>query len=112
MEDLKKAAQINAVSSGDRILAAVGYLPFLCLVPLLTKKGNAFIQLHAKQGFLLFAIWIALHIIGWFPVIGWIVWFLGMIAISLLALFGIYKAATGERWEMPVLGGYAKQLQF
>lgn len=112
MEEVKQAQPVDAVSQGDRILAAVGYVPFVCLVPLFGKKDSAFVQHHAKQGFLLFAIWVALQVVGWFPIVGWMAWFFGGLAVLVLAIYGMYMAATGVRWEMPFLGAYAKQLQF
>lgn len=96
----------------NKAVAAIGYLWILCFVPLFAKKDSPFAQFHGKQGFLLFVISIALWIVGWFPVIGWIVWFLGQIAIIILSIMGILKALAGEKWEMPYIGQYAKKFNF
>lgn len=102
MEVDKKDIEENSV------VAALGYIYILCLLPLLFKRKSKFAQWHAKQGLLLFAIEILL---GWFfavPIIGWA---LGIL-VMLLALLGVINALNGNFWEMPFLGRYAKKLKF
>ena len=41
---------------GIRWLAALAYLPLICLIPLFLNRDDEFIQKHAKQGFILFLI--------------------------------------------------------
>ena len=102
MEVDKKDIEENSV------VAALGYIYILCLLPLLFKRKSKFAQWHAKQGLLLFAVEILL---GWFfavPVIGWA---LGILVL-LLALLGVVNALNGNFWEMPFLGRYAQKLKF
>jgi len=95
----------------NKALAAIGYLWILFLVPLLTKKDSPFAQFHAKQGMILFILWIAVWLVGWVPILGWMIGFLGSILLLVLSIVGFLKAIQGERWEMPVLGEYAKKLK-
>jgi|GEM_PF-415143 len=37
-------------------LAALSYLPLICLIPLFLSRDDEFIQKHAKQGFVLFIV--------------------------------------------------------
>lgn len=102
MEVEKKDIEENSM------VAALGYIYILCLLPLLFKRKSKFAQFHAKQGLLLFAVEILL---GWFfavPIIGWA---LGILVL-LLALLGVVNALNGNFWEMPFLGRYAKRLKF
>lgn len=90
----------------DSLLAALSYVWILCLVPLFLRRDSSFVQHHAKQGLLLFAV----EIVGWpifgIPVIGW---FLGLVVL-VLAITGFVKALSGEEWNMPFLGKYAKKI--
>ncbi len=95
----------------DKILAAVGYLGILCLVPLLLKKDSAFCQHHGKQGLVLLIVWLILWVGNVIPVLGQIVWVIGSVALLILLILGVVNALNARLWEMPVLGEYAKQIK-
>ena len=95
----------------NKVIAAIGYLGILCLIPLLAKKDSAFAQHHGKQGLVLLIVWMILWVFNVIPVLGQIVWALGSIGILILVLLGIINALNGNTWEMPVLGEYAKQIK-
>lgn len=90
----------------NKILAAVGYIWILCLVPLFLKRNSKFTQFHAKQGLLLFIAEIIGWLIFWIPLIGWILW----IYVVIMAVMGIMSALQGRYWEMPILGKYARKI--
>jgi len=90
----------------NRYLAALSYIWILCLVPLFLKRDSKFAQFHAKQGLVLFIANVAGSLVFWIPVVGWL---LGL-GILILAVLGIVKALSGQWWEMPYLGKYAKKL--
>ncbi len=98
--------------SEDRAYAALSYLWVLCLVPLFLKRQSAYVQFHAKQGFLLFVAEIAISVVSVVPVLGWLVGFVGWLAAVVLSVLGIMAALTGKEWVMPILGEYAKKLNF
>ncbi|MEK7105572.1 MAG: DUF4870 domain-containing protein [Patescibacteria group bacterium] len=108
MDDQKDA-------SDNRIVAAIGYLFILCLVPLLGKKESKFAQFHGKQGLVLtiaaVALWVASFILTFIPILGWLIMFLGWISLMVLAILGIVNALAGKYWEMPFLGKYAKEIK-
>ncbi len=107
-----EAPQMRMEQSKDaRIIAAIGYLWILCLLPLLGKRESEFAQHHGKQGLVLTITSFIIWLIAWFPVIGWFIGFFGTIGLLVLAVTGIQKALKGEYWEMPLLGKYAKQIQ-
>ncbi|MDG1949410.1 MAG: hypothetical protein P8J32_01145, partial [bacterium] len=88
----------------DRLIAAIGYLGILCLVPLLLKKNSAFAQHHGKQGLVVLLAWVVLWIGNIIPILGQIVWFVGSIALLILVILGMVNALQGKMWEMPFLG--------
>jgi len=107
-----------------RLLAAVAYLPGLCFLGLLGAPENAFIGFHARQGFLLFAVEVALVVffciydgtlgripyVG--PFIGYVVKFLVWTSILLLTAFAVAKAANGETTRLPYLGDHVERVPF
>lgn len=95
----------------DRLMAAIGYLGILCLVPLLLKKDSAFAMHHGKQGLIILIAWIALWVGNIIPVLGQIVWALGSIVLVILIIVGMVNALQGKLWDMPVLGKYAKHMK-
>lgn len=84
----------------NKVLAALSYVGILCLVPLLAKKDSKFCQEHAKQGLILFIVWIVASFIIWFPLIGWLIG----LALLIIDLMAFIKCLQGEFWEIPVVG--------
>lgn len=95
----------------NKLIAAIGYLGILCLLPLLARKHSPYAQFHGKQGFIILIAWLILWIGNIVPLLGQIVWALGSVALVILVIMGIIHALNGEYWEMPVLGKYAKQVK-
>lgn len=94
----------------ERILSAIGYAGILFLIPLFLKKDSTYCQFHAKQGCILFLAWIINTMIMAVPIIGWLVGFFGSIFLAVITIMAIVKAVSGEEWELPLIGGYAKKL--
>jgi uncharacterized membrane protein len=94
----------------NKIIAAIGYIGILCLVPLLLKPKSQFAKFHGKQGLILTIGWVINFFISIIPVLGWILGFIGTIALVILSILGILKALSGEYWEMPYLSEYAKKI--
>lgn len=112
----------NANPGGDnkdieenKVVAALGYLWILCLIPLLGKKDSKFAQFHGKQGLVLTVVSVILWVVGmilvFIPVIGWLIILVAWLTVLVLAITGIIKALNGEYWEMPILGEYAKKIK-
>ena len=95
----------------NKVITAVSYLSILCLVPLLLKRDSAFAQFHAKQGLVLVLAAVINQVLLIVPVLGWIAHLVGAVAILVLSFIGVVKALSGEYWDMPYLGEYAKKLK-
>lgn len=98
--------EIKKSLSSRNFIAAISYIWILCLVPLLLKRNDKLAQFHGKQGLLLAVLWFFGGLIFWIPVIGW----LSALALAAASIFGFFKALTGEMWEMPIIGKYAKKI--
>ncbi|MFH1867013.1 MAG: hypothetical protein ABIJ81_02930 [Patescibacteria group bacterium] len=99
-------ASKSALSEEDKVWAASSYLWIFCLIPLLIKRKNSFIQYHAKQGLVLFGAEIVIAILSFIPLLG----FVGWVVAIIFSIMGIVNAVTGKYWEMPWLGKFAKKI--
>ena len=86
-----------------KFFAVIGYLMFLCFVPLFLKKDNSFAQFHGKQALVLFIMEMAACILKVVPALGDLIFTVSFVAFGILSLVGIMKVLMGEKWEMPVV---------
>lgn len=94
----------------NKIIAAIGYIGVLCLIPLLAKRESKFAQFHGKQGLVLFIAWIVIWVIGIIPFLGWLIAFLGSLVLLVLSIMGIVQALSGKYWKLPFLAKYAEKI--
>ncbi|MEO0083705.1 MAG: hypothetical protein ABIK33_04930 [candidate division WOR-3 bacterium] len=118
----------------NRILSAIGYIPFLCFLPIYLAREDEFAQFHGKQSLVLFVLYILISLALWlvsrifggilghviiigfmFKVIGWLLYnvvgvILGIIYIILIILGFIY-AITGNQWEIPFISSFAQKVK-
>lgn len=114
------------VPAGERLLAVVGYLPFLpfWLIPVMARRDSMFDQFHGRQAGVLWGLWIAplflMFIVAVF-VPSLMVGTIGPIYIGtmfiltgiylLMSVIGIFKAMFRERYRMPVVADVALMLR-
>lgn len=100
-------------------MAALAYVLFF--LPLLTNaKNDAFVKFHVKQSLVLLITSVAWNVVGWFvtylPFLGWvvggIVGLLVSIALFVLWIKGLMNALNGKMEELPIIGQYAKNINF
>ena len=96
----------------NKVVAAIGYVSVLCLVPLFVARESKFAQFHGKQGLALFLAAIVIAVVrqvlpGLWPILS-----LLNLVILVLSVIGIVKAVEGKYWDMPILGGLAKKFTF
>ncbi len=99
-----------------RVIAALGYIPFLCFLPLLMRDKGDFLAFHARQGLVITLVSVVMAILGpiltiFVPFIGPIIALLLNTGLALLILIGAWKAYQGEMWELPFVGEYAKNIK-
>ena len=118
----------------NKVLSAIGYIPFLCFIPIFVDREDDFMQFHGKQSLMLLIIYIIISIGLWFlgfvfsgilghipllgfmfKLIGWLAHnFLGTIiaiAYVVLIIISAIYAAAGAKWEIPIVSTYAKNLK-
>lgn len=112
MAEAKKVAEPEVVSGGkndvqeNKIYGILAYIGILFIVPLLAAPKSPFAKFHANQGCILFIASVALSLVAWIPILGWIVGFAGWVFLLVLAIMGIVNAANGEMKKLPLLGDF------
>jgi fumarate reductase subunit D len=90
--------------------AMLGYIPFMCFVPLIKMRDNPFAFRHGKQGLVLFIIEI-IAVVFLLPKISDLVWS-GVIVLCLAAaVAGIIFSVQGQEWKIPFVGDWADKLK-
>ena len=105
----KQRLSVTDVKKG-KAAAAVGYIAFLCFIPLLFKKKSHFAVFHAKQGFVLFCIECATVGLRYIPVVGELLFSFGIVACTVLSCIGIIKVLLNRCWEMPIIFEIAEKI--
>ena len=114
----------TVIEQRDQVFAALSYVSFLFIIPLIGRRKVNEVMFNAKQGMVLFIaeviIWFVLFIlemllIGRFSGLGTTI-FYGIAGIFWLiplifSLMGIYYVFQGKHWVMPIIGRIAQKLQ-
>jgi uncharacterized membrane protein len=80
------------------------------IIFLIVEKENRFVRFHAVQSIVVFgAITIVDIVIGWIPIIGWIIALILGIAAFILWILLMYKAYQGQMYKLPIAGKIAEQ---
>lgn len=93
----------GGVDKQSKVLAAVGYLGILVLVPLLSKNKSPFVRFHANQSLILLILELVLSALSFILGLGFIVWLYRAVWI-VLQIVGVVFAAKGEMKEFPLIG--------
>lgn len=106
----------NVAGALSYILGALTGILFLVI-----DGQRPFVRFHAMQSIVLtvamVVLWIVFGVLSMvlavIPIIGWLIGILASIALSLGALilwiYLMYRAWSGDEWEVPYIGRYARQ---
>jgi uncharacterized membrane protein len=100
----------QAMIEEGKAAAILGYIPFLCFVPLIKMRENPFALRHGKQGLLLFLA----ELIAVFFLIDFlsdIFWGLVLIVAACVAVVGILYSIQGKEFTIPYVGGLAEKFK-
>ncbi len=91
-------------------MAMIAYLGVLCFLPLFLKKDSEFAQYHGKQGLVLLIAWVAVNVLYFIPLIGWVLIPVGQVVGLILVIVGMLNAWHGEMKELPWIGKFGKNI--
>jgi len=105
-----------------KIFGVIAYLSILCLVPIvyfstlrmipiISKKVNKFAIFHARQGFVIFLLEVALVAVNIIPVVGQLIFAGGSLVLFFLSLMGIVQVLKGNYWKCPIISDWAEKFR-
>lgn len=103
-------ASEEAMIEEGKAAAILGYVPFLCFVPLIKMRHNKFAFKHGKQGLVLLMIEI-LAIFFMFDIISNLFWGIMLILSIGSAIFGILYSLQGKEFTLPFIGQFIDRLK-
>jgi uncharacterized membrane protein len=92
------------LTTEQKMHAVLCYFGILILIPFFMKKEDPFVNFHMRQGLGLLILWFATFIIGFVPILGWMIAWAVNLALLILSIICIIKALSGEQWMVPVIG--------
>jgi len=77
---------------------------------LVLEKDNRFVRFHAMQSIATFLpLFVISMVLGFIPIIGWVISpLIGLVGLILWLLL-MYKAFKGEKYKLPIAGDFAEQ---
>jgi uncharacterized membrane protein len=115
------SAPLEPSSTGlaANLAGALAYVlgPVTGILFLILEKQSRFVRFHAMQSTILWIAWIALSValslVTAVPFLGWLMGLLLTVVMGVLGfilwILLMYKAFSGEEWEVPVVGPFARQ---
>jgi uncharacterized membrane protein len=95
----------NLMGAGSYLLWWVTGVIFLVL-----EKNNKFVRFHAMQSLLLFGpIHLLLIVLGFIPILGWLVGIFLSLGSFILWIVCMWKAFQGEMFKLPYVGELAEK---
>ncbi|MCK4427902.1 MAG: hypothetical protein KAW16_05415 [candidate division Zixibacteria bacterium] len=107
--ETEEEAKKKMIEEG-KAAAMLGYIPFMCFVPLIKMKDNPFAFRHGKQGLILFIIEI-IAVIFLLPKISDLLWTVVLVLCLAAAVAGIIFSLQGQDWKIPFIGDWANKLK-
>ena len=90
-------------------MAYLAYIIFF--IPLLTDaKDDPFVKYHVKQGLALFISAVVLTFINIIPILGQIVWIVGVIILFVAWIVGLLNVSKGAQKPVPLVGQLGEKL--
>ncbi|MFN7159986.1 MAG: DUF4870 domain-containing protein [Candidatus Gracilibacteria bacterium] len=99
---------IPQITESEKMVAAIGYVSFLCLLPLILKRDSNFAQFHGKQALLLAIFWFAArYFLMFIPFLSYF-----QLLEPIVIVYCMYSAYQGNYFKIPILGDEAEKLRF
>ena len=112
MAEEKKAKKVFTLeeirfNEENKVMAILACFPLIGLILLFVEKNDNFVRYMGAQFTIIGAIQLVL---GFIPVVGWIIAVPFMFLVWILIIVGMVKSAKGERFDIPMVSGWALKL--
>ena len=88
----------------NKTMGGLAYILFF--LPLIVCPDSQYAKFHANQGLLNALAGVALWIIGFIPIIGWLIGLVGGIMITVFTIMGLINGFQGQAKRMPLYGNF------
>lgn len=85
-------------------IAALSYFSFLFLIPYFLRNDSEFARFHANQGLVLFLFNAAINVVGFVPLLGWLVSAAGWVFTIVCIVIGVSNVLNGRFRRLPIIG--------
>jgi uncharacterized membrane protein len=112
MSDLSEMKGKSSTGMDENVAALLTYVFGLVtgILFLVIEKESKFVRFHAFQSILISAAFIILNmVLGFIPIIGWLISLLLSPVGFILWLILLYQAYQGKWFKLPVIGDYAEE---
>ena len=93
--------------STEKLLSALGYIGFLCVLPLVLRRDSKFCNYHGKQGLILAIVDMAIRLFSMFTGFYTVL----LILFYILMIYCIVRAFRGDSFTLPVVSELAGDLK-
>lgn len=94
----------------NALMAALSCIPVVGAIVFFVEKKDLFVRYYAAQFGLLLLVFPLTFVLGVIPVLGWCMIPLINLAVFVGVVVGALKAYKGERFDMPLVSGWALKL--
>ena len=94
----------ESAASGLAYITIIPAIIFLVVAP---YNQSAKIRFHCWQSISLGIVAFALGVIGIIPILGWLIFFVGMLGLFIVWIICVIKAFGGESFVIPLIGPFA-----
>ena len=111
MEHVKPEIQFDEKEVKDGApFAALSYVGVLWILTFILKKDNRFAIWHARQGIVVFLVFVVGIVAPILPLVGGLINRVSMLVWVVLSIYGIYLSLTGKTTPIPVVSDVAEKL--
>lgn len=88
-------------------LAYVTIIPAILFLVMPPYNTRPFVKFHCFQCLGIAIVWFCIGVIGVIPLIGWLIWILGSVAMFVVWILCLMKASQGSYLNLPYISDFA-----
>ena len=107
MESKAKPKVNESTTNSNSQMAVVAYITIIGLIIAIVdnqNKKDEMVAYHIRQSAGIAGCAIALFVISFIPILGWIIWLVGIFALLFMWIMGLVNAAKPIKKPVPILG--------
>ncbi len=101
------AAPVVGPDNTEKLLSALGYVGFLCILPLVLRRDSAYCNYHGKQGLILAIADMVLRILMFLGAF----YTIFVVLYYIVILYCAYRAYSGDKFSLPLISEIANGLK-